>query len=513
MLQTADLIVLLIYIVAVVAFGCWFARRSGDSQSFMIAGGRIPGWAVGLSIFGTFLSSNTFLGVPGKAYASNWNSFVFSLSLPIAAWIATKWFVPFYRSMGSVSAYEHLEARYGLWARTYAVVCYLLTQIARMGTILFGVSLALKALTGWPIETIIITAGVLITFYTLVGGIEAVIWTDVIQAIVLMVGAVVVLVLLWWGTPGNVTGSFEIANANGKLSLGSWSADYAQSTVWVVMLFGIFINLGNFGVDQNFVQRYQTARTEPQARRAVWLGAILYVPISLIFFVIGSALFSYYETHPEMLAEVRAEVAAAIEVEEGEDLQAAIDKKVGDRVLPHFIANRLPFGMAGLLIAAIAAAAMSSIDTSLNSSATVILNDLYPRFSAREPDEARSMRILRFSTVGMGLIGIAAALAIIGVQSILDAWWKLQGVFAGGVLGLFLLGRISSIASSKQAAIAVIIGVLVIAWMTLSPGTSSISESLKNPLHELLTIVVGTTVIVLMGGFLSWMKWFAHSRQ
>ena len=257
----------------------------------MIAGGRIPGWAVGLSIFGTFLSSNTFLGVPGKAYSSNWNALVFSFSLPIAAWIASRWFVPFFRSIGSVSAYEHLEQRYGRWARVYAVICYLLTQVARMGTIMFGVSLGLQALTGWPIHWIIIVAGILITFYTLIGGIEAVIWTDVVQAIVLMVGAVVVLVLLWVETPGGVSGSFETAIANDKLSLGSWSADLTESTVWIVLAFGVFINLGNFGVDQNFVQRYQTAKSEPEARRAVWFGALLYVPISLLFFMIGSALF------------------------------------------------------------------------------------------------------------------------------------------------------------------------------------------------------------------------------
>ncbi len=149
MLPVADLVVLAVYLAAVVGFGCWFVRKSGSTAQFMAGGGALPGWAVGLSIFGTYLSSNTFIGVPGKAYASNWNAFVFSLSLPVAAWLAVRYFVPFYRNAGEISAYHHFEKRFGAWARTYAVICYLLTQFARMGSILFGVSLALALLTGW----------------------------------------------------------------------------------------------------------------------------------------------------------------------------------------------------------------------------------------------------------------------------------------------------------------------------------------------------------------------------
>jgi len=191
-LPAADIIVLLVYLAGVVAFGCWFVRRSRTTEGFMAAGRALPGWAVGLSIFGTYLSSNTFLGVPGKAYGGNWNSFVFSLSLPVAALIAVRYFVPFYRRSGEISAYHHLQRRFGTWARTYAVVCYLLTQLARMGSIMYGVALALNALVGWDMATIIVVTGLLVTAYTMLGGIEAVIWTDVVQSIVLMVGAAVV---------------------------------------------------------------------------------------------------------------------------------------------------------------------------------------------------------------------------------------------------------------------------------------------------------------------------------
>ena len=187
-----DIAVLAIYLAAVVGLGAWFARRNRTSAHFMAASGMLPGWAVGLSIFGTFLSSTTFIGVPGKAYGGNWNAFVFSLTLPLAAWVAVKYFVPFYRASGEISAYHHLEKRFGPWARSYARACYLLTQLARVGAILFGVSMALHALTGWSLPAIIIGAGVAVTLYTLFGGIEAVIWTDVIQSLVLLAGAVVI---------------------------------------------------------------------------------------------------------------------------------------------------------------------------------------------------------------------------------------------------------------------------------------------------------------------------------
>src|ERR1044071_6027992 len=187
-LPVFDIAVIIIYLAAMVLTGLYFSRRNKSTDQFTKASGRIPGWAIGLSIYATFLSSNTFLGVPGKAFGTNWNSFVFSISMPFAAWIASKYFVPFYRGTGEVSAYTHLEHRFGLWARTYAVICFLLTQIARMGTIFFGIALSLQALIGYPMETIMIVMGACIILYTVLGGMEAVIWTEVVQGIIKTLG-------------------------------------------------------------------------------------------------------------------------------------------------------------------------------------------------------------------------------------------------------------------------------------------------------------------------------------
>ena len=479
-LPAIDIAVLAVYLVAVVGLGVWFARTNRTTNDFMAAGGSLPGWAVGLSIFGTYLSSNTFIGVPGKAYAGNWNGFVFSLSLPLAAWVAVKWFVPFYRKSGEISAYHHLEKRFGPWARTYALVCYLLTQLARVGTILFGVSLGLSALTGWSLPGVIIVSGLAVTVYTLLGGIVAVIWTDVIQSIVLLIGAVVIAVLLLVNHPGGAGEAMQVAAGGNKFSLGSFSIDFTQSTFWVVLIYGIFINLNNFGIDQSFVQRYHTARDDQAAARSVWIGALLYVPVAALFFFIGSMLFSYYEASPALLAE----------------LKAAHPEGYADQVLPHFIATQLPTGVAGLLIAAIFAAAMSSIDTSLNSSATVTLKDFMQRFFRRGENDKDALRILRASTLVWGILGTGVALAMMGQKSLLDAWWKLSGIFAGGMLGLFLLGLIARTANNAGAVTGVILGVLIIFWMTLA---DYFPEEFRSPFHANMIIVVGTLTIFLTG--------------
>ena len=479
-LPAVDILVLTLYLAAVVGLGCWLSRRNRTTNDFMAAGGTLPGWAVGLSIFGTYLSSNTFIGVPGKAYDGNWNGFVFSLSLPFAAWVAVKWFVPFYRRTGEISAYHHLEKRFGPWARTYALGCYLLTQLARVGTILFGVSLGLSALTGWSVPVIIIAGGIAVTAYTLLGGIAAVIWTDVIQSLVLLVGALVIAGLLLANHPHGPGEALHIAANEGKFSLGSFGLDLTQSTFWVVFLYGVFINLNNFGIDQSFVQRYHAARDEKAAARSVWTGALLYVPVAALFFLIGSLLFSYYHASPELL----------------KPLVAQYPDGHADKVLPHFIATQLPPGAAGLLIAAIFAAAMSSIDTSLNSAATVTLKDFVQRHLNRGQTESDALRILRTATLVWGVLGTGVALAMIGQKSLLDAWWKLSGIFAGGMLGLFLLGLISRRANNAGALAGVIVGVLVICWMTFP---DQLPQALRSPFHAHMITVIGTLTIFGVG--------------
>jgi SSS family solute:Na+ symporter len=474
--------VLLIYGGAVTGLGVLFYRRAGSVEGFTLAGRRLSGWVVGLSIFGTYLSSISFLALPGKAYVTDWTVLAFALSLPVAAWAAARWFVPLYRSTRDVSAYAYLERRFGLWARLYAASFYLLTQLARTGTILFLVALALERLTGWDIAAIIVVTGILVTFYTMVGGIEAVIWTDAVQSVVLTVGALVCAALLLFGMPGGPSQLFAIAAQHQKFSFGSFDLVLTAPTFWVVLIYGVVINLQNFGIDQSYVQRYQTANSLQAARRSVWIGSLIYVPVGAVFLFIGTALFAYYTAQPELLP-----VAL-----QGEGM--------ADRIFPHFMVTKLPSGFTGLLIAALCAAAMSSLDTSLNSSATILMTDVYRRLARPDATEAQQLRFLRGSTLVLGGLGTATALLMISIKSTLDVWWSLAGIFSGGMLGLFLLGALSRRAGSVQAGISMVCGILVIVWAALS---RKLGLPLLNPFHAFMTTVLGTLTIFLVGILLS----------
>ena len=476
-LPALDYTILIVYLGSVVALGCWFVRRAQSPDAFMVAGRSLPGWAVGLSILGAYVSSISYLANPGSAFSGNWNLFVFALSLPLAVWVAVRWFVPFYRHSGQVSAYQHLERRFGAWARTYAVVCYLLTQVARMGTILYLLGLALAPMTGWDVRLIIVLTGVLVTLYTFLGGTEGVIWTDAVHSVVMIVGVVACVWVLLGGMPEGPAQMVRVARAHGKFGLGDLGPSLVQSTFWVVLLNGVFANLTNFGIDQSYVQRYITARDDGAARRSLWFGGLTYIPLSAMFFFVGTALFAYYAVRPGLLP---ADVAAK-----------------GDKVFPHFIANELPTGMTGLVIAAIFAAAMNGFG--LNTVATITLCDLYQRYLRPRASDAQCMRVLYLSTVGWGVAATGAGLAMIRVESALRAWWQLAGIFSGGMLGLFLLGMLSKRAGSTAAAAGVSAGVALILWMTLSPKWAALPAVLRSPFHPFLIVVFGTLAVLGVG--------------
>ncbi|MBZ5858395.1 sodium:solute symporter [Flavihumibacter profundi] len=500
-----DLLIILAYMVAMVLTGLWFSRKGKNADQFTRASGSIPGWAIGLSIYATFLSSNTFLGVPGKAFGSNWNAFVFSLSMPLAAWIGAKYFIPFYRKTGEVSAYTHFEHRFGPWARTYAVICFLLTQFARMGSVFFGIALSLQAFTGYSMAAIIITVGVVIIIYTVLGGIEAVIWTEVVQAIIKTLGAVLILGLVVSKMPGGVSHIIEIGQRDGKFSLGSFAPDFTTSTFWVVLLYGFFINLNNFGIDQTFVQRYLTTTTEKEAEKSLWLCVKMYLPVSLLFLIIGASLYAFYQVHPELTDTVRLQSAAErLPVGASQDAirQLAGSLKpadYGDKVMPNFMVTNIPTGMVGLIIAAILSAAMSTISSGMNSSATVFTEDIYKRYFKKNATDRQTMGSLYIGTFVFGVVGIACGVAMIGVKSILDLWWELSGIFAAGMLGLFLLGISSRRTNNIEAFVATIIGILVIVWMTFPSLIPDEQSALRNILHKNMIIVIGTLTIFLTG--------------
>lgn len=477
-MSTIDVIIFIVYIIGIVLFGSSFYRKNKSATSFTVGNNNIPTWVISMSIFATYVSSISYLALPGQAYMTNWNAFVFSMSIPLALWLAVKYFVPLYRSINSPSAYTYLEERFGPWAKIYVSVMYLLTQLMRTGTILFLIALPLNVLLGWDIVTIIIITGLSVMLYSLLGGIQAVVWTDAIQAIILITGALVCEAVLLFSMPEGPGQLFTIAMENHKFSLGNFGADLTTSTFWVVLIYGLFINVQNYAIDQNYVQRYMTASSEKEAKKSALYGGLLYIPISLLFMFIGTSLYAFYTSQPGL-------IPAGMQ---------------SDRVFPFFIVNQLPVGVTGLLIASIFAAGMSTISTSLNSSATVILTDYFKKSLKSEGADKKSMKILYTSTFLFGLVSMGIAIAMINVQSVLDAWWKLASIFSGGMLGLFLLGFFVRKVKSRAAIAGMIAGVLLIGWMSLSPliFTGGL-QKFASPFHSYLSIVFGTSVIFLVG--------------
>ncbi len=498
-LSSIDLAIFLLYIVGTILFGCSFFRRDRGADSFTAGNRSMPGWACAMSILATYVSSISFLANPGKAYASNWNSYVFALSLPIAIWIAIKFFVPLYRERGDVSAYSYLEARFGPWARVYASICYLLTQLSRMAVVMFLTAMPVRFLLGWDLQYVILLTGISVTIYTVMGGIEAVIWNDTIQGFLLIGGAILCAVLIPFSLPEGPAQMFRIAAEHNKFDMGPWNFSFVETSFWLVLIYGLFINLQNFGIDQSYIQRMIAAKSDREARKSVWLGGLLYIPVSALFFFIGTALFAYYNTHPELLQDLLANLPA--------DKAAAFQEKgvsaIGDYFFPHYIVSVLPVGLTGLLIAAVFAAAMSTVSTSLNSSATLILTDYYKRYVNKNATEKQSMAVLYTTSIVLGLAGTVFALAMIKVESALDAWWKLSGVFSGGMLGLFLLGYFARRAKNFEAAVGVAVGVLIICWMSLSPKLPESYGAFRCGLHGFFPIVFGTSAIFLVGFLLA----------
>ena len=471
-MHVIDFIVFIVFTLGVVVFGCSFFKKGSSADEFTSAGHSIPGWVVGMSIFATYVSSISYIGYPGKAFAADWNAFVFSLSIPIASYFAAKYFVPFYRHSGSVSAYTFLEEKFGAWARLYASACYLLTQIARMGSILYLLAVPMYILMGWNMHTVIILTSIGIIIYSMMGGLKAVIWADAIQGLILIGGALLCLGILMFSMPEGPMQTFELAvnsPEGNKFSLGAFTSDLTTSTFWVCLIYGIFINLQNYGIDQNYVQRYHAAKTDKDAKFSALFGGYLFIPVSALFFLIGSALYSYYQAG---VAPLPAEIQAK-----------------PDYVFPYFIVNGLPVGLRGLLIASIFAAGMS-----------LKARNVTDRLRHHDPADHHKhqkleLAVVRLSSFGVGILGACVAIAMLSVESIIDAWWTLSSIFSGGMLGLFLLGCIPQKINRMAALLGCIAGIVVIAWISLAE-----MWNLPGPhLHPYLAIVLGTSVIFLVG--------------
>lgn len=440
-LKALDIAVIVLYFCSLAFIGWYFSRNQNTSDDYFRGGGRIPWFIVGLSIFGTALSAITFMAIPAKAYATDWSYLLFNAGIVLCVPVIVLLFIPFYRRLNVTTAYEYLEARFNAAVRILCSIAFILFQIGRMGVVLLLPSIALNVVTGFDIFLCIALMGVLSLAYTLMGGIEAVAWTEALQVVVLLGAAVAVLVTVVFQLPEGLSETVASAAAAGKFDMGSVAFDLRQPTMWTVLIATVFTNITTYGTDQTIVQRYLTTSTEHEARKGVYVNAALTIPATILFFLVGTALWAFYRHFPEQLS---------------------MSVPDGDAILPWYMSTQLPVGILGLVIAGLFAAAMSTLSSSMNSAATAFVTDIY-RKAVPGRDEAGLLRIARLSTLVLGVVGIGFALMMASweIKSLWDEFSKILGILLGGLGGLFLLGLVTRRANSFGALCGIVASVVV----------------------------------------------------
>ncbi len=489
-LDKVDIGILVLYSCVLIVMGVYYKRKCRTAEQFMVADRSIPAWAAGLAVMSAYTSSISYIATPGMAYDSNWHPMIFALCIFPVAWLVCKYAVPYYRKTRLISVYSFLEERLGAWGRVYAALSFLLYMMGRVAVILYLVSLLLSTFVTWNIGGLILIIGLVTIVYTLLGGMEAVIWTDVMQSVIMIAGILFCAVILSCRVFSGPEPLIAAAVEHSKFSFGSLkpSLNNAQGllsnrTILVMIIFGVTENLRNLLADQNYVQKYCSVPTEYQAKRSIWIAMLIYIPLTAVFLYIGTTLFAFYGQGSELV-----NVPGMLNAE---------GKVIGDKVFPYFIATELPAGLKGLIIAAIVAAAMSTVDSALNCSATVLLLDFYKRYFNPKVGERGSMAFLRLATIVWGVLGTGLGLVMIRAESALNVWWQISGIFGGGMLGLFILSLLKVRLRLWQGLVSVGASIAVISWGSfmrdsfLNKFNLQIKESWKWAECNLDVVIIG----------------------
>ncbi|WP_167607174.1 sodium:solute symporter [Maribellus sediminis] len=450
-----DWIIIIATFVLTIGVGLYFSKRQKDTGNYFKAGGKIPSWAIGMSILATLISAVTFLAYPGEGYSSNWIRLVQGLMVPLVLVFIVGIIVPLFRKVIRLSAYEYFERRFGFFARLYASLGFVLNHFAKMGTVFYLVAVTLNGMTGINTVVIILVIGVIVVLITMIGGMEAVIWLDVIQGFLLIVGGLISLGILLFSVDGGPSAIWNVAMENGRIGFGPFDFEFVRLTFWVMALNGIFYAIQKYGTDQTIVQRYLAAKNDKEAVKASLIGVLLSVPVWALFMFIGTALFSYYKI-----------------------MGGLPDDIIGDQVFPHFIMSNLPVGVVGLILSALIAAAFSSLDSDLNCLSAICLEDYYLRWKPETP-EAKQLVLSRLFTLfaGVGAIAVALFYVAAGGQGVLGIIFTLYAIFSGGIAGMFLLGIFSRKAGKKGIYAGIAASILFTLYALLSSTPMGLGEN------------------------------------
>jgi solute:Na+ symporter, SSS family len=470
-------VVLIAYLLGMVLIGVYFARKQRNTDDYFRGGKQIPWWAAGCSIFATMLSSLTFTGLPSKAFAQDWVYAVGNMMIPVVAFIAVYVALPFYRKLDVTSAYEYLEKRFSRGVRLFGSTSFMLFHLFRMAVVMSLTGLALAIATPLTPAQSVILMGALSIIYCTIGGIEAVIWTDTIQTVVLLGGGLLALAYLISGTEGGLGGTLELAIQSDKFRFANfhWDATSAQIALWVILIGGIGQNISSYTADQAVVQRYMTTANQQLAARSIWTNALMSILATVLFFGIGTALFAYYHSHPEKLDPTMAT----------------------DQIFPLFIASEMSVGIAGLIVAGIFSAAQSTVSTSMNSTATTVVTDVMRPLGLCK-NEKGYLKAARIATLLIGISGTLLGLVFVHpeIKSLFDTFIKVIGLFMGVLGGLFMLGITTRKANAAGALTGAFTGAAVMLYLW---ARTPVNGYLYTVSGILVCLVVGYLASLMMG--------------
>lgn len=488
-LHWLDITTLILYISALVGMGFYLSRKNTTTEEYFVGGRSYSGWVIGLSMIGTSISSVTFLAFPADAYKTAWLRFIPNFTLPLTVLLAAYFFLPFFRRTKIVSAYEYLEDRFSPSIRVYGAVTFIIGQLMRLALILYLVSILMHQITGYSTVISVLLAGLLVAVYTIVGGINAVIWTDVLQTLILVLGGIVILIIIIFAMPGGLSQIFEIANGdnkfaiaeltNGRLNPVTWGFSLSEKTGLMMLFVGLTVWLQEYGTNQNVIQRYAAAKSMKEARKGLYTIGVLNVPIWAFYMFLGTALYAFFQVHhaPE-----------ALEMLDG--------TRKAEQIMPFFILNYMPPGVAGIVISAALAAAMSSLDSSINAISTVTVNDIYRRHYVKDREDKHYLHVAWL------VAGIASIFMVIGAiiliysdtKTIQDAATILSSIVMGGVFGMYLLGFVTERANSKSVWLGIAVTFVFSVWTVLSKQ-GVLPDSLTVPFDLYYTGMIGHIIL------------------
>lgn len=438
-LSGIDYLVIGAYLVAITAFGSWFARYQKTTRDYFLTGRSVPWWAICFTIVATETSTLTFIGIPAQAYGLNRNMTFLQLAMGyiVGRILVSLLFIPAYFRGDLFTSYELLQRRFGTRVKTLSAMIFLVTRSLADGIRLFSTALVIAIVTQVPVTWVVIVLGAAMIVYTMRGGVSAVIWTDVVQMFVYIAGAGAVAIALLGRIDGGWAEVVRVGSATGRFVFFDASLDFAKPfTIWAGLLGGVALTLSTHGTDQYLVQRLLSARSQRDASLGLVLSGFIVFVQFVLFLLIGVMLFVHYQQVP---------------------LPQALSRP--DQILPIFVVNELKDGLAGFIVAAIVAAALSP---SLNAMAATTVSDFYLPYFNPSADQATQMRVSKRATVAWGVVQLGVAIGAQYMnQSVLDAGLAVLSFASGSVLGAFLLGTLSPAVRERDTFAGMIAGLIV----------------------------------------------------